>query len=187
MARRKGSSRGSRPRSFSPLFGLAVLVVVLLGLGAAGGLLSGGSASASASRSGSSVAFTVNDFNGKPVTLSDYRGHPVLVNLWASWCPPCRAEMPGLIQFYGEHKGDGFVLIAVNSTDTLSPAKQFAQQQGMDFPVLFDPEGKLMQTFGTEGLPASYLIDRNGNIIFSHVGGMSPSMLQTQIAPLLSQ
>ncbi len=187
MARRKNSVRHSRRHSFSPLIGLAVLVVVLLGLAAAANLLSGGSAFASTSRSGNSVAFTVNDFDGRPVSLNDYRGHPVLVNLWASWCPPCRAEMPGLIQFYGEHKADGLVLLAVNSTDTLSTAKQFAQQQGMDFPVLFDPEGKVMQLFGTDGLPASYLIDRNGNIVFSHVGGMSPSMLQTQVAPLLSQ
>ncbi len=187
MARSKTKYRRSRSRSLSPIVTLALLVGAVIVIVVLFGVLSGNNATASTTRSGNTVDFTMNDFNGKPVSLSSYRGHPVLVNLWASWCPPCRAEMPNLIAFYNEHKDEGFMLLAVNSTDTMAPAKQFAEQQGMPFPVLFDPQGKAMQLFNTTGLPGSYLIDRKGNIIFSWVGGITSDVLKTKVAPLLYQ
>ncbi len=187
MARSKTKLRRSRSRQVSPIVTLGLLVGAVVVIIVLFGILSGNNASASTSRSGNTVDFTMNDFNGKPVSLSSYRGHPVLVNLWASWCPPCRAEMPNLVAFYNEHKDEGLILLAVNSTDQMAPAKQFAEQQGMPFPVLFDPQGQAMQLFNTTGLPGSYLIDRKGNIVFSWIGGITTDVLKTKVAPLLSQ
>ncbi len=187
MARAKTKLRRSRSRQLSPIVTLGLLTAGVIAIIVLFGVLSGNNASASTSRSGNKVDFTMNDLNGKPVALSSYRGHPVLVNLWASWCPPCRAEMPNLIAFYNKHKDEGFALLAVNSTDSMAPAKQFAEQQGMPFPVLFDPQGQAMQMFNTTGLPGSYLVDRKGNIIFSWVGGITSDVLNSQVAPLLYQ
>ncbi len=153
-----------------------------------GGLLALGNQSrASASRSGSAVEFTLNDFSGKAVNLSDYRGHPVLVNLWASWCPPCRAEMPTLIRFYKQHQTEGLVLLAVNSTDNAEAAKQFVQQAQLPFPVLYDPEGQVERAMGVDGLPSSFLFDRNGTLRFSWTGQIPQGVLDQRALPLLSQ
>lgn len=187
MTRRKSPTRRSRSRSISPLLGMALLVVLLPAVMAGYGIVSGNNASASTSRNGNKVDFVLNDLAGKPVHLSDYRGHPILVNLWASWCPPCRLEMPYLIKYYHDHKDEGFVFLAVNSTDSFGPALQFAQQQEMDFPVVFDPEGKVMQLFGTQGLPSSYLFDKDGNLVYSNVGMISPNDLNTRVQPLLTK
>ncbi len=187
MARGKTKYRRSSRNSLSPIITIAVIAGIVLAIGVLLSITGGGNASASTSRSGNTVDFTMNDFSGKSVRLSDYRGHPVLVNLWASWCPPYRAEMPTLIQFYNQHQAEGFMLLAVNSTDNADSARQFIQAQGMPFPVLFDPQGKAMQMFNTDGLPSSYLIDRNGKIVFSRTGGISSDILNNQVAPLLSQ
>jgi cytochrome c biogenesis protein CcmG/thiol:disulfide interchange protein DsbE len=143
--------------------------------------------SLSASRQGSTVDFALNDFAGKSIHLSDYRGQPVLVNLWASWCPPCRAEMPDLIRYYNVHHADGLVLLAVNSEDNSNSAQQFASQQQMPFPVLFDPNGNAERVFGANGLPSTFLVDRAGNLRFSWTGQISPSILEQRVTPLLTQ
>ncbi len=162
-------------------FGVGAILLV------AGLLALGAQSRVSASRSGSTVEFTLNDFSGKTVNLSDYRGHPVLVNLWASWCPPCRAEMPTLIQFYKQHQADGLVVLAVNSADNAESAKQFMQQAQMPFPVLYDPDGWVEQTMGVDGLPSSYLFDRQGTLRFSWTGQIPQSVLDQRVLPLLSQ
>ncbi len=162
-------------------FGLGALLLV-------GGLLAlAAQTRVSASRSGSAVEFTLNDFSGKAVSLGDYRGHPVLVNLWASWCPPCRAEMPTLIQFYKQHQPAGLVLLAVNSADNAESAKQFMQQAQMPFPVLYDPEGQVERMMKVDGLPSSFLFDRDGALRFSWTGQIPQSVLDQRVLPLLSQ
>ena len=133
--------------------------------------------SLSASRQGSAVDFALNDFSGKSIRLSDYRGKPVLVNLWASWCPPCRAEMPDLIRYYNSHRGDGLILLTVNSEDNSNSAQQFVSQQQMPFPVLFDPNGNAERIFGADGLPSTYFVDRSGIVRFSWTGQVSPVIL----------
>ena len=143
--------------------------------------------SLSASRQGSAVDFALDDFSGKSIRLSDYRGKPVLVNLWASWCPPCRAEMPDLIRYYNVHQADGLVLLAVNSEDNSNSAQQFVSQQQMPFPVLFDPNGNAERIFGADGLPSTYFVDRSGIVRFSWTGQVSPAILEQRVTPLLAQ
>jgi DsbE subfamily thiol:disulfide oxidoreductase len=185
MAHPRPSLHRRRGNATPPITWLGLIVGVLL---IAGGLFAlSTQTGVSASRSGSAVEFTLNDFSGKTVELSRFRGHPVLVNLWASWCPPCRAEMPTLIQFYQDHQAEGLVLLAVNSQDNSEPAQQFMQKLQMPFTVLYDPEGRVMHAFGVDGLPSTFLVDRNGSLRFSWTGEISQSVLAQRVVPLLSQ
>ncbi len=156
-----------------------MLIVGILGYSGIG--------NAAAARLGSIADFTLNDLSGKPVRLSDYRGQPVLVNLWASWCPPCRAEIPDLIKFYTAHQAEGLVLLAVNSADDLNSAQQFAKEKAMPFPVLYDPSGSVEHLFRVDGLPSTFLIDRSGTVRFTWTGQISPAVLDQKVAPLLAQ
>ncbi len=178
------SPGASRSRSSSPMIWIVLIVVtiVVVGIFALSGL-----GALSAGRNGSAVEFTLNDFAGKSIHLSDYRGKPVLVNLWASWCPPCRAEMPDLIKFYNAHQADGLVLLAVNSEDDANAAQQFVREKQMAFPVLYDPGGTVSRIMGSNGLPSTYMLDRNGNLRFSWTGQISPAILDQRVAPLLAQ
>jgi peroxiredoxin len=183
MARRRVPNP-SRKNGLSPVM-LAVLGVVLVMLLASVALQ--GSIGASVASRSSQVDFVSNDFNGKPVHLADYRGKTVLVNLWASWCPPCRAEMPDLIKYYNDHQADGLVLLSINSQDNMTSAQQFVREKQMTFPVLFDPDGKVGQIFHTDGLPDTFVIDRAGNLRFSWTGQISPTILDQRVTPLLFQ
>ncbi|HEX9076512.1 MAG TPA: TlpA disulfide reductase family protein [Anaerolineae bacterium] len=185
MTRRRRSSTPSRSAATSPIvWAIATILFTMLIIG---GLGFTGLGSASAARVGSTADFTLNDFSSQPVRLSNYRGHPVLVNLWASWCPPCRAEMPDLIQFYNTHQKDGLVLLAVNSADDKSSAQQFAREKAMPFPVLLDPTGSVERLFGVDGLPSTFLIDKTGTVRFAWTGQITPAVLDQRVTPLLSQ
>ncbi len=181
MIRHAGLSlRSLSSRSVLPWVIVAAIIALVSGLDLAGII------SIRAPRASHVIDFTLNDLSGKPVRLSNYRGHPVLVNLWASWCATCRAEIPDLSDFYREHQAQGLVFLAINTQDDLGAARQFVNDQGMGMPVLYDPEGKVMHRFGFEGLPSSFLIDRKGNLVFAQNGQLSPLLLTTEIAPLLA-
>ncbi len=185
MTRRRRSSHTAHSIPHSPIvWGIATVLVTMLMIGALG---FSGIGNRSVARAGSTADFTVNDFSNRPVRLSDYRGKPVLVNLWTSWCPPCRAEMPDLINFYNAHHDRGLVLLAVNSADNFDSAQQFVREKAMPFPVLFDPGGSVERTFGVDGLPSTFLIDASGTVRFSWTGQISPAVLDQRVAPLLSQ
>ncbi len=162
--------------------GVGFVVLVLLGV-----FVLSGFTGIAVAKPDSQLQFTLNDFSGKPVHLSDYRGKPVLVNLWASWCPPCRAEMPDLIQYYNAHQAQGLVLLAVNSEDNPNSAQQFIREKQMPFPVLFDPNGETSRLFRSNGLPSTYFIDPSGNLRFSWTGQISPTILDQRVTPLLAQ
>jgi peroxiredoxin len=136
---------------------------------------------------GRSVDFTLKDFAGNLVHLSDYRGRNVVVNMWATWCPPCRAEMPDLVAFYRAHQSKDWTLVAINIQDDAAKAQSYVREQGMFFPVLFDPEGEALDIFTVDGLPSTFVVDRTGVIKFAWTGQMTPALLEQRIAPLLSQ
>jgi len=183
MARRRVPTQTNKNK-LSPIM-LAIVAAIFVILIAS--FVFQGSLGASTTNRSSQVDFVSNDFSGKPVHLSDYRGKVVLVNLWASWCPPCRAEMPDLIKYYNDHQADGLVLLSVNSQDNASSAQQFIRETQMTFPVLFDPNGNVGQVFRTDGLPDTFLIDRAGNLRFSWTGQISPAILDQRVTPLLAQ
>lgn len=129
--------------------------------------------------------FTLAALDGQPVSLSDYRGQYVLVNFWATWCPPCRAELPDLVSFYHDHADDGFMLIGVNEQEPAQTASLFLAQQGLEFLVVTDSDGAVLGQYGTQSLPSSFLIDPNGVIVQQWSGMISRATLEAAVTPRL--
>ncbi|GAB4504662.1 MAG: TlpA disulfide reductase family protein [Anaerolineales bacterium] len=132
--------------------------------------------------------FSLQTLTGENLRLADLRGQVILVNLWASWCPPCRAEMPTLQKMYAEYKDQGFTILAVNMTSQDDPAaiQPFVQQYGITFPVLLDPNGDTARLYELRSLPSSFFLDRQGIIREVVIGGpMAEALLRTRIETLL--
>jgi len=131
---------------------------------------------------------TLTDAHGATHSLADYRGQVVLVNLWATWCPPCKEEMPILQGFYNKHREDGFTLIAINDGEPTDDVLQFVQEFNLTFPVWLDPSYLATeQAFKTLNLPSSYVIDRNGVIRLMWVGGINRKMLDKQVSQIIME
>lgn len=117
-------------------------------------------------------AFTVPSLNGTPASLSDYKGKVILLNFWATWCFPCRQEMPHMETLWKRYKDKGFVVIGV-SNDDKSKTKRvetFVKKVNLSFPILFDTESTVSDLYDVSGIPVSYLIDRDGNVISQIMG-----------------
>lgn len=135
-------------------------------------------------------AATLNDLDDKPVALDRYRGKPLVVNFWARWCGPCRAEIPELIKFRATHKGKVEVL-GIGIEDKAEPAKDFAKAYEMDYPVFVAKEKglPLMQALGNTraGLPYTLFIDRNGNVIQKKMGVVRKADFDAVLEALLKK
>lgn len=132
--------------------------------------------------------FELSTLTGETVKLSDLRGQVVLINLWATWCPPCREEMPTLEKVYKEYKDRGFTILAVNMTyqDDPGAIPPFIQKYGLTFPILLDKTGETGNAYQLKSLPSSYFIDREGIIQEVVIGGpMAEALLHTRIEKLL--
>ena len=131
---------------------------------------------------------SLTDISGKSSSLADYRGQVVLVNLWATWCPPCKEEMPALETYYRRHVSKGFVIVAVNDGDPAPDVVQFVEDYGLTFPVWLDPEYiATEQAFKTLNLPSSFVIDRQGQIVLSWVGGINLKSLEKHVTPIIEE
>ncbi len=132
--------------------------------------------------------FTLNDPQGASVSLSQLRGRPVLVNLWATWCEPCRAEMPLIEKMYELHQEQGFVVLAVNVTMQDDPFAivPFIREYHLTFPILLDETGEVADLYELRSLPTSFFIRRDGVIAEVVVGGpMTEALLQARIEEIL--
>ena len=132
--------------------------------------------------------FTLKTPDGTSYTLADLRGQAVLVNLWATWCPPCRAEMPAIERMYEEYKDQGFVVLAVNMTYQDDPfaVAPFTAEYGLTFPILLEETGDVAAAYQLRSLPTSLFIGRDGIIQEVIVGGpMSEALLRTRIEQIL--
>jgi peroxiredoxin len=128
------------------------------------------------------------DMQGISRSLADYRGQVVLVNLWATWCLPCKKEMPALQSFYNKYKEQSFVVIAINDGDPTADVVQFVKDYQLTFPVWLDPTYiATEQAFKTLTLPSSFVIDRTGTIQLQWVGGISLGALEQYVAPLIAE
>ncbi|MBV6452709.1 MAG: Thiol-disulfide oxidoreductase ResA [Anaerolineales bacterium] len=131
---------------------------------------------------------TLTDLDGATHSLADYRGQVVLVNLWATWCEPCKEEMPALQAFYDKQKENGFVIIAINDGDPKEDVLQFVKDYQLTFPIWLDPTYiATEQAFKTLGLPSSYVIDRSGMIRLRWMGGIERKTLEKYVTPIIAE
>ena len=114
--------------------------------------------------------FNLDQYKGEKLSLSQLKGQVVLINFWASWCIPCKEEMPLLDQMYRKHKPMGFTLLGVNVEPESAKAEALLQQKPVSFPVLFDRQSQVSKLYNVAGMPTSVLIDRNGNVRYLHKG-----------------
>lgn len=116
--------------------------------------------------------FTLMNMQGEPVSLSQYRGKVVILNLWATWCPPCREEMPSMEGLYQKYKDQGLVILAVSADENGKKAvSQFLQRTPYSFPILLDSDSVVQNAYGVFRFPESFIIDRNGIVVKKIIGG----------------
>ena len=129
--------------------------------------------------------FALRTLDGGTIRLSDLRGSVVLINFWASWCQPCRAEMPEIVHAQASEGARGLRVVAVDLQEAEGPVREFAQQFGMHFPVAFDRTGEVARTYWVKELPATVFVDRSGVIRTIKYGPMTGEYLREQLAGLL--
>jgi peroxiredoxin len=142
----------------------------LLALALAAGATLGLPAAAAPPSAGTAPDFTLRTLEGQNLRLQEQRGQVVLVNFWATWCAPCRQEMPHLNRLYDKYRSSGFVLLGVNVDDDPRNAGGTAAKLGVRFPVLLDTEKKVSRLYDLNSMPATVLIDRDGRVRHYHRG-----------------
>jgi thiol-disulfide isomerase/thioredoxin len=126
--------------------------------------------------------FTLTDLAGQPVQLSSLKGQVVLVNFWATWCIPCRAEMPSIQQAYNAHKGQGFTVLAVNLNESQADVQSYVNNLSVNFTVLLDAGDSISNMYRVRGYPTSFFIDRSGTVAIENVGMMTDAQLASNLA-----
>jgi len=130
-------------------------------------------------------SWQLTDLNGKPVSSADFKGKVVVIDFWATWCPPCVHEIPGYIEFQKKHGGDKVTIVGL-SLDEIPAAdvKKFADKKGINYPVAIAPQELLAQFASVEGIPATFIVDRDGKLRFMKVGSAPIEDLEKTIADL---
>ncbi len=135
--------------------------------------------------------FLLERLGGSEVRLSDLQGKPVLLNFWASWCPPCKEEMPEIVAAYERYKDDGLVVVAVNLQEADAKISDFAQRFGMDFPIVIDRSGNVGEAWriggAFQGLPSSYFIDSSGVVRSVFNQPLTTESIEQGLADILPQ
>lgn len=131
--------------------------------------------------------FSVTDMNGNTANLYDYLDKPVVLNFWASWCPPCRSEMPHFEEAYKKYPEVNFLMVNVTASpsETMSAAKGLIEANGYTFPVFFDTTGMASSTYGASSLPTTYFIYKNGSSALYAAGALSMKNLEEAISMIL--
>jgi len=118
-----------------------------------------------------SVDFTLSDLKGRKVSLSSFKGKVVFLNFWATWCPPCRGEMPSMERLYQKLKDKGLEILAVDLQEDARTVQKFGTEHKLSFPVLLAADGRVGATYGARSIPTSYLIGRDGSALGGIIGG----------------
>ncbi len=129
--------------------------------------------------------FTLESLDGKPVSLSDFQGSVILINFWATWCPPCQAEIPDFEEAYRQRAGDGLVVLGVNVEEPAGEVRPFVTDMGITYPVVLDRDGRVSREYRALGLPTSLLVDQDGVIRYRKEGILSASELAWHLADLI--
>ena len=128
--------------------------------------------------------FTLQFADGSKTQLSDWQGQPVVLNFWATWCAPCREEMPEFVAAYDRYRDDGLVIVGVNAQESASQAAEFMGNFGMTFPVALDTRGDVQQLYNVRGLPTTVFIDREGRVVERWAGLLRASALEELLAEI---
>jgi peroxiredoxin len=130
-------------------------------------------------------SFTLTTLEGKKRSLHDLQGKAVLLNFWATWCEPCRQEMPAMQTAYEKYQDQGLEIVAVNMAETEIAVSAFAQQYGLTFPIWMDKEREAVQLYGVGGIPSTLFVDASGVIRHKAKGALDLSQLEQYIDPIL--
>ncbi len=126
--------------------------------------------------------FTLKDLDGNLVRLSDLRGKAVFINFWATWCPPCRAEMPEIEAVHQEYKDKGVVVLGVDISEPESTVRQYIQQGGFSWTIVLDGTGEVARDYQIAAIPASFFLDREGIIRAVNIGAMTKRAMEAKLA-----
>ena len=126
--------------------------------------------------------FTLIDLESNSVTLSDFRGKAVFINFWATWCPPCRAEMPEIEAIYQEYKSKDVVVIGVDLYEAENEVRQYVQQGGYSWIFVIDTTGEVTKNYAITAIPTSFFLDKEGVIQAMNVGAMTKRAMESKLA-----
>ena len=128
--------------------------------------------------------FTLPTLDGDSLSLSDFRGQAVVLNFWATWCPPCQAEMPELQETYTKYSAGGLVVLGVNQAEDRASVQAFMQERGLTFPVVLDEQYDASQQYQVNSLPTTFFIDRDGIIRDIVIGQMNAALLKQKLGKI---
>jgi peroxiredoxin len=131
-------------------------------------------------------SFDVPRVGGGTDSLAAHHGSVVLMNFWATWCPPCKEEMPALEQLYREERGRGLVILGIDQGESASTAAAFAHAHGVTFPILVDGDQQYASSYVSIGLPTSVIVGRNGHVVRGIDGAQTLAQFRAAVAPLLA-
>ncbi len=181
MAQQRGVKRGSRLSAWI-FIGVAAIVTghVLFGRGELKATGAIRPASAAVEMRAPAPGFSLADLSGKPVSLADFKGKVVVLDFWATWCPPCRREIPDFITLQGEYGPRGVQIVGI-ALDEPEKVHAFARENGMNYPVLLGSDDVSMRYGGIEGIPTTFIIDRSGKIVNRFEGFRPKSVFEQEI------
>jgi peroxiredoxin len=130
--------------------------------------------------------FTLPDIDGNEIALSSLVGKPVIINFWATWCPPCRLEMPEMQEAYEAYQDQGLVILVVNQQEQEEDIRAFFDEMGFTYTPLMDTNGDVGRAYGVVGLPSTFFVDRAGTISAVHRGMLSREQIDAYLAEILS-
>lgn len=125
--------------------------------------------------------FELQTTDGNPISLSNYGGKFVVVNFWATWCPPCRSEMPDMQRIYEDYRREGLIILGINNKESSDVVKEFGEEYGLTFPMLLDSEGGVSDLYQVRSFPTTLFIDSNGIVSSIQIGSMDYASFQTEI------
>jgi thiol-disulfide isomerase/thioredoxin len=175
-------------RCLSVLAGAVIISVFLSGCYGGGGpkRTIDGTAGGPAGLAGApAVSYDVKRLDGQTDGLDRYRGSVVVMNLWATWCPPCREEMPALQRFYQENKSKGVVVLGIDQGESAAAAGSFARQRGVTFPILLDASQQYGGSYESIGLPTTVIVDRGGHVVRGIDGELTLAQIRAAVLPAL--